>query len=502
MRDINKSFYGVSVLEDVSLKVRPGEVHVLLGENGAGKSTLIKILSGAYRRETGEIYLEGKPLKPMNPKEAIDAGISVIYQEFNLNPHVPIYENIFMGKEFGGFFRLDKKKAIAEAEYYMDMIGFKMSPTTLVSKLSVAQKQMLEILKALSASVKILVLDEPTAALTDKETAILFDIIRELKKTGIGIIYISHRLSELFEIGDRCSVMRDGKLIKTLDLNNTNMDELVTLMVGRSIQFKKINNPFVQPDYTMLKVKNLNYRKILKDVSLDLRKGEILGIAGLVGSGRTEVAKCIIGAYKRNSGVVTIHNGKTEIKGIGVSESLKENIVYLSEDRKDEGLVLKHSVEENIGLPNLDKFGRYHISKKKSIAYAIKYIKKLGIKATSYRQKAETLSGGNQQKCVIAKWLSTDAEIYIFDEPTRGIDVGAREEIYNIMYNIIKNGNSIILIASDLIEIMKMCDRIAIMHEGRLVAILDNTDDLTQKGILEYALHGGTRYEHNGKRTS
>ena len=489
MKNISKSFFGVQVLDKVHLQIKPGEVHVLLGENGAGKSTLMKILSGAYKKEEGDIFLDGRQLTVHSPRDAIDKGISVIYQEFNLNPHVGIYENIYLGKEHKKFGFVDKDKAIKESQKYMDAIGLKVSPKTLVSDLSVAQKQMVEISKAISANVKILVLDEPTAAITDQETEKLFGIIRELKTKGIGIIYISHRLQELFEIGDRCTIMRDGQTVKTVNLSETNVDELIRLMVGRDVKFEKVENPFIDQNTKVLEVKDLCYKSLLKDISMDLKKGEILGISGLVGSGRTELAKCIIGQYKISKGSIKVNN--KELNRHGIPEAIKNGIVYLSEDRKDEGLIVEHSIAKNIELPNLNKFKKVFLSDRKILAKVKASIEQLRIKTTSHNQQVVRLSGGNQQKVVIAKWLLNDADIYIFDEPTRGIDVGSREEIYNIMYNLLEKGASIIMISSDMVEILKMSDRIMVMCEGRVAAILDNEDGITQEGLLYHAISGG-----------
>lgn len=489
MKDISKSFYGVQVLNHAHLEVKHGEVHVLLGENGAGKSTLIKILSGAYRKEEGTILIDGIEFNASSPKEALNSGISVIYQEFNLVPYLPVFENIYMGKEFMNRGILDKKKAIQESRKYLGMIGTDIDPTRLVSSLSVAQKQMVEIAKAISNDVKILILDEPTASISDKETQNLFAIVRKLKEKGIGIIYISHRLSELFEIGDRVTVMRDGQYVSTVNMKDTDMDSLTRMMVGRKVDFTKITNNALEKDKTVLDVKGVCYKNLLKDVSLTLRKGEILGIAGLVGSGRTELAKCIIGAYRTDSGEV-IHNNR-ELKAGSVTESIKSGIVYLSEDRKDEGLILIHSAMDNIVLPNLKRFGRIVLNKSKMVQASLDYIKRLRVKTPSHLTEAKNLSGGNQQKLVIAKWVFSKADVYIFDEPTRGIDVGAREEIYNIMQELVQNGASIIMISSDLVEVLKMCDRVVVMKQGEITGVLDNDENLTQETILSYALHGG-----------
>ena len=492
MRDITKSFFGVKVLKNAQLTVKKGQVHILLGENGAGKSTLIKILSGAYGREEGTVILDGNEMPPMPPGEVIKAGVSVIYQEFNLVPEMSVYENIFLGKEIVKGGRVDHKKEIEEAKKCMDRVGLDCSPKTLISELSVAKKQLVEIAKAISNDVKILVLDEPTAAITDKETEMLFDIIRELKKQGIGIIYISHRLSELLEIGDVCTVMRDGEYIDTVNIKDTTEDELTRLMVGRQVSFEKLENPHLKKDEVVLSVKNLNYKNLVRNVSFDLHKGEILGFAGLVGAGRTETAKTIIGDYKKDSGTV-IYKGK-EI-GTNLSENIKNGIVYLSEDRKDEGLILMHSVAENIALPNLPKLCKPFLNRRKERSVSKDYIKSLKIKTFSELTDAKNLSGGNQQKVVIAKWLYSDADIYIFDEPTRGIDVGARDEIYNIMYDLIAKGASIIMISSDLVEVLKMSDRVVVMREGRINGIVENDGALPQEETMKMELAEEEKHE-------
>lgn len=491
MRGVSKSFYGVQVLKNAQLTVRAGEVHVLLGENGAGKSTLIKVLSGAYRRESGEILLEGAPLAATTPKETLEAGISVIYQEFNLIPHLPIYENIYLGKEYCKNGLIDRAAAIRESRRYMDMIGLSVSPKTLVSKLSVAQKQMVEITKAISNNVKVLVLDEPTAAITDTETERLFQIIRDLKAKGLGIIYISHRMSELFEIGDRCTVMRDGEYVDTVDLKATTEAALTKMMVGRDVSFAKIQNTALRPNDVVLEMRNISWKSLLKNVCLSLHRGEILGVAGLVGAGRTELAKCIIGAYAC-TGEVLLH-GRPLPRSI--HGTIGQGVVYLSEDRKDEGLVLIHSIADNIALPNLARFGSPLLSRARITQAAERYVSELHIKCTGVAGETKNLSGGNQQKVVIGKWLCSRANVYIFDEPTRGIDVGARDEIYGIMQRLTQEGASIIMISSDLVEVLKMCDRVAVMREGRLEAVLENDEALTQETILTYALHGGKQNE-------
>lgn len=485
MRNITKSFFGVNVLKDTQLTVKKGEVHILLGENGAGKSTLIKTLSGAYARENGTIILDGEELPVLSPGEVIKKGVSVIYQEFNLVPDMPIYENIFLGKEYTKGMKVDHKREIDEAKEYMSRVGLHDDPKTPVRELSVAKKQLVEIAKAISNDVKLLVLDEPTAAITDKETEMLFEIVRELKAQGIGIIYISHRMSELFEIGDVCTVMRDGEYVGTVKIKETTEDELTEMMVGRKVNFEKKENKYLDWDRVVLSVENLNYKKLVQNVSFDLHKGEILGFAGLVGAGRTETAKAIIGDYKRESGKI-LYKGKE--MGTNLSDNIKSGIVYLSEDRKDEGLILMHSVADNIALPNLNKLCKPFLNKKLQKTIAKEYVRDLKIKTFSEQVEVKSLSGGNQQKVVIAKWLYSNADIYIFDEPTRGIDVGARDEIYNIMYELLKKGASIIMISSDLVEVLKMSDRVAVMGEGKIKAILENDGKLTQQDILRVEL--------------
>ncbi len=380
---------------------------------------------------------------------------------------------------------IDKATMIEESKKILEMVGLHMNPKTLISKLSIAQKQMVEIAKALSNKVKILVLDEPTATLTDVETNQLFKIIGDLKAKGIGIVYISHRMSELFQIGDRCTVLRDGGYVDTVVLKDTNEDELTKMMVGRKVSFNKIDNEYIQEDITVLEAKNICYKNLIKNVSIDLKKGEILGIAGLVGAGRTELAKCIIGAYNKTSGEVIL-NGKP-LKGT-VANSVKEGLVYLSEDRKDEGLVLMHSVRDNIALPNLKKFGKYLLKIKDINNCCDDCIDVLRIKTSSKFCETKNLSGGNQQKVVIGKWIKSDASVYIFDEPTRGIDVGARDEIYKIMQELLSKGASIIMISSDLVEVLKMCDRIVVMKEGQVSGVLINDGNLTQETVLSYEL--------------
>lgn len=497
MRGISKAFFNVTVLHDVNLEIRRGEVHALLGENGAGKSTLIKILSGAYHKDAGEIIIDGDVAEINNPIDGLEAGVSVIYQEFNLVPHMTIYENMFLGKEAEKKWNfLDRKRDIKRARETMDRIGLRVDPRTTVSELSVAQKQMVEIAKAISEKSKILVLDEPTAAITESETKKLFEIIRQLQKEGIGIIYISHRMEELFEIADRCTVLRDGEYVATVNMDETDECELTRMMVGRDVTFEPVERACCDNNPVVLKVEGLNYRGLLKDINFELRKGEILGISGLVGSGRTELAKCLIGAYTMDSGAITLND--RPLKNHNVGESIKRGIVYLSEDRKGEGLIQIHDYYSNVALPNYNKYKGYLLKQKTVCTDCDDFISKLRIRIANTYYPVQNLSGGNQQKVVIAKWLLSDADVYIFDEPTRGIDVGAREEIYKIMTDLVERGASIIMISSDLVEVLKMSSRILVMSEGRIVANLPNTADLTQEEIIQYSVLGESRNEKCG----
>ena len=490
MRNITKTFPGVKALDNVNLKVEKGEIHALVGENGAGKSTLMNVLSGIYPYGTyeGDIIYDGQVCKFDKISDSEEKGIVIIHQELALIPYMSIGENMYLGNEKGKKMAINWDQTYDEADRYLKTVGLNESSHTLIKDIGVGKQQLVEIAKAISNHVKVLVLDEPTAAITDKETNMLFGIIRELQKEKIGIVYISHRMSELFEIGDRCTVMRDGEYIGTVRLSESSEDELTKMMVGRTVSFEKIANEAVDMNQVVLKVEKLRYKEFLKDISFELHKGEILGFAGLVGAGRTEVAKCMIGAYRKDGGIVTY---KGETLSNSLSRNIEKGIVYLSEDRKDEGLVLMHSVMDNIALPNLKQLAKPFIRKKEMADRAKDYIKSLRIKTHTHLTEAKNLSGGNQQKVVIAKWLYSNADVYIFDEPTRGIDVGARDEIYNIMYDLVNQGASIIMISSDLVEVLKMCDRVAVMREGVLEAILDNDPDLTQETILKYAMQGG-----------
>lgn len=488
MRNISKEFSGVWVLQEVNLSLKKGEVHVLLGENGAGKSTLIKILSGAYTKTSGEIFIDGEPAEIRKPTDAFGYKIGVIYQEFNLNPYMAVYENLFLGKEYSnGIGFIDRKRCIKEAKTLLKRVGLDISPKKLVKDLSIAQMQLVEIAKALISHVQILVFDEPTATLTENEIEKLFQIINELKAEGVGIIYISHRMKELKYIGDRCTVLRDGLYIDTVNLSEVEECDLVRMMVGRTVEFEKRTEKFLDPDTDVLSVDGLCYRNLLENITFTLKKGEVLGIAGLVGSGRTELAKCIIGEYKATCGTVMVKGKKVKIAD--PCDAIKNGIVYLSEDRKNEGLIVKHDVQTNATITGLDKLihlGLINIEKEKDCANNL--VQQFNIKTSGLKMLIKYLSGGNQQKVVIAKWVNSGADIYIFDEPTRGIDVGARQEIYTIMEDLVREGASIIMISSDLVEIIKMSDRVLVMCQGKIGGILENDFDLCQETILNYAI--------------
>ena len=498
MRNLSKEFPGVKALDGVDFSLKSGEVHVLIGENGAGKSTLIKILSGAYTADCGEIYLKGQKVEINTPRAAIDLGVAVIYQELNLNPFTPIFENVFLGREFSNRLGLlNVKRAVKETENLLSQCGLDVSPRTIVKDLGVSQQQLVEIAKAMSMNARILVLDEPTSALSDNEIERLFDRIRQLKADGCGIIYISHRLKELFEIGDRCTVLRDGQYIGTRRIEDIQIDELVKMIVGREFNESSRTETYVKGQ-EVLRVEDLSYKNLLDDISFGLRKGEILGVAGLMGSGRTELAKCIIGEYPVSQGKLFLNGRQNNIRS--VNQALKHGIVYLSEDRKKEGLFLQHQVKKNITISALGQVlraGLLNSRKEESLCRQLK--DKLRIKTPGLDVQVKNLSGGNQQKVVIAKWLLSKASIFIFDEPTRGIDVGAKDEIHKLMEELVKEGASIIMISSEFPEILKMSDRIMVMHLGRVEAILEN-EGLSQEDVFHYAI-GAHSFIKNGTVT-
>lgn len=493
MKSVSKRFPGVLALDGVHLEIKKGEVHLLAGENGAGKSTLVKILAGAYKKDSGEIVLKGRTVEHLTPKHAQELGISIIYQEFNLVPYLSVAENIYLGREImskkmPGKINWDKMYRCAQK--ILDDLHVNIQAKTIVRDLGVAQQQMVEVAKVMSLNSEIIIMDEPTASLSNKEIESLFATIKKLKEKGISIIYISHRLEEFVQIGDRVTVMRDGKTIRTLELKDTTTDELIKLMVGRELKekFPKIS---IKKGEEVLGVSGLATRKLLRNINFSLRAGEILGVAGLVGSGRTEMARAIFGLDHIEKGEITVNGVQTRIRN--PREAIDAGIGFITEDRKSEGLVLTLDVGSNITLTGLNEFsGGIHINLRKERLAIDEYISKLNIKTFGSTQKAMNLSGGNQQKVVIAKWLLSKSKIFIFDEPTRGIDVGAKTEVYSLINELLKGGAAVLFISSELPEILGMSDRIIVMCRGEITAELE-THEATQEKILYYAT-GGNKY--------
>jgi len=486
MRHIRKTFPGVVALDDVDFELRRGEVHILLGENGAGKSTLMKILSGAYQKSAGQIILDDIELEIKNPKHAQTLGISTIYQEFNLIPHLSVGENIFLGREPAHLPGLIDQRAIfQEATRALSGLGLTLNPRKLVKELRVAEQQMVEVAKALSLDARILIMDEPTAALTEHEIGELFATIRRLKDKGVSIIYISHRMEELFEIGDRVTVLRDGRSVGSYDVRGMSKSELIRLMVNRELTelFPKERATRGQE---VLRVEGLSTKGGLKDISFSLHKGEVLGIAGLLGAGRTELARAIFGVDKIASGTIYLKGEPQRISS--PRSAINSGIGFLTEDRKAQGLVLPLSVKENLCLSSVDKFSRWGIMDTNGEQQAAaRYVKELRIRTPGLDQKVVFLSGGNQQKLVLSKWLCSQAEVFIFDEPTRGIDVGAKAEIYQLMNRLTASGVAIIMISSELLEVLGMSDRILVMREGRITGEF-SAEEASQESVLQCAL--------------
>ncbi|GKX31533.1 putative ribose/galactose/methyl galactoside import ATP-binding protein 1 [Vallitalea longa] len=484
--DISKSFPGVKALDNVNFDLKPGEVHVLLGENGAGKSTLIKVLAGIHKPDTGTIKYKDKEVKIQGPKHAQEIGIGVIYQELNLCHHLSVAENIFLGREHVNGFRLNRKKMIEESKKYLSLLQANINPKALVKDLTVSKRQMVEIAKTISMNADVIIMDEPTSSLSEKEVSELFEVIKTLKNQKKGIIYISHKMDELELIADRVSVFRDGTYIATKEYKDTNIDELISLMVGRSLD-DKFPRVEVEVGEEILKVENINVKNLLSDINFSIREGEILGIAGLVGCGRTEMAKTIFGAIKKDSGNIYLNNKKVKINS--PRDSVKNGILYVPEDRKNEGLAVNLSVADNIILPNMEAVisKKLGIKKNKSIKkISDKTVKDFNIKTPSINQKINNLSGGNQQKVVIGKWINKKPKVLIFDEPTRGIDVQAKTEIYKILNNLKKQAVGVVVISSELPELLGITDRILVMREGTISGELI-TKEATQEKIMNLA---------------
>jgi ribose transport system ATP-binding protein len=489
MNGIVKRYPGVLALDKVDFDLRAGEVHALVGENGAGKSTLMKVLSGAIPMDAGEIYLDGQNMEILSPHHAQQLGISMIYQEFNLSPYLSVAENIFLGREplrrWVAF--IDWSRMYSDARDILARINVSLDVRRPVNELSVAEQQMVEIGKALSFNAKILVMDEPSATLTEHELTSLFNLIRSLKQQGIGIIYISHRIEELFEIGDRVTVMRDGKRIDTTNVRDVDKEQIIRMMVGRKITAEFPKQKFERgPE--ILKVDNLNRAGVLKNISFSVHRGEIVGITGLVGAGRTELVRAVFGADPIDSGEVLLDGRKVKVRS--PQDAIKLGIGLLTEDRKNQGLVLGMKLRENVTLSGLDLLvKRIFIDRDKERSETERYVKELQIKTPSIEQFVKNLSGGNQQKVVLAKWLFTKSRMLLFDEPTRGIDVGAKREIYHLMNELVARGVGVLMISSELPEVLGMCDRIIVMHEGRIAAEIPQSE-ATQEKVMHYATGG------------
>jgi len=486
MKGIDKTFPGVHALNNVDFELYKGEVHALMGENGAGKSTLMKVLTGIYKKDKGTITYEGKVVEFSNPREAQQAGIVMVHQELNFLGHLTVAQNIFIGREYMKGRRIDDARMIEEAAKLFQRMRINIDPTEKMSNLTVGKQQMCEIAKAISHDAKIIIFDEPTAALTETEVEELFEIIRELKKKDIGIIYITHRMDEIKVITDRVSVMRDGAYVGTLISKDSTKNDIINMMVGRVIYEEPKTESKVPKDApVVLKVENLNAGRFVQNVSFELRKGEILGFAGLMGSGRTETARAIFGADPKESGNIYVNGVKVEINS--PQDAVRHGIGYLSEDRKRYGIVVQRTVSENSTMACLENFmNGIFINKKKENKETEKYVESLAIKTPSVDQMVIDLSGGNQQKVVLTKWLIKNCDILIFDEPTRGIDVGAKSDIYKLMNVLVKEGKSIIMISSELPEILRMSDRIVVMCEGRKSGEL-SIEEATQEKIMHLA---------------
>ncbi|MBC8570451.1 sugar ABC transporter ATP-binding protein [Oscillospiraceae bacterium NSJ-54] len=487
MKNIHKKFPGVYALNSVDFELKAGEVHALLGENGAGKSTLIKVLGGIYHPDQGQIIIDGKEVKINTVMDADAAGVSIIHQEIMTVPEMTIAENIFLGREpktkFG---TVDFKKMLSVSQELIDGFGLEMKASRKILALSIAQQQMVAIVKAISINAKIVVMDEPTSSLTDSEVDYLFEIIEKLKAQGIGIVYISHKLDELFRICDRITVMRDGQYVGTKVTAETTRDELISMMVGRTLDNYYVRT-FHELGDVVLEAKNVK-GGLVKDASFQLRKGEILGFAGLVGSGRSELMKDMIGLDPREGGEVFVDGKKVEFHG--VTDAQREGLVLVPENRKKEGLLLKNSVGFNLTLAVLGDFIKgISVKKSKETEIINTYVDAMAIKTPSVNQLVGNLSGGNQQKVLIGKWLAAAPKILIMDEPTRGVDVGAKAEIYQIMNNLADQGVSIIMISSELPEVLGMCDRICVMYEGEITGVVDRKD-FSQERVMHFATGG------------
>lgn len=486
MKGISKRFLGVRALKGVDFELRRGEVHALVGENGAGKSTLMKVLTGIYQPDDGEIFFEGKPYAVKNIGEAQALGIAMIHQELNMMNDLTVAQNVFIGREIKKGFWLKDAEMVKETQKIFDRIGIKIDPKMQLGRLTVGKQQMVEIAKAVSRDCKLLILDEPTAALTQTEIEELFRIMEDLKAKGIGMIYISHRMDEINRISDRITVMRDGEYVGTVDTASVTKDDVINMMIGRVVyEDPKTHSEVPDDAEVVLEVKHLSSGNAFNGVSFTLRRGEILGFSGLMGAGRTEVARAIFGADPHDGGEIFVNGKRVNIKT--PEDAVKLGIGYLSEDRKRYGLLLDKSITENSALASIDKYTKgIFINDRRAKAEAKEENLKLRTKTPSMDQLLKNLSGGNQQKVIIARWLIRNSDILIFDEPTRGIDVGAKSEIYTLMNQLTKQGKSIIMISSELVEILRMSDRVLVMCEGKKTGELD-ISEANQENIMRLA---------------
>jgi len=485
MQGIQKRFPGVHALDDAQIELKKGEVHGLIGENGAGKSTLMKVLAGIYERDAGTVIVKGREVSYKTPTDALRDGICMIHQELNLLPHLTVADNIYIGREPKKGIMLDKKRLVKNARALLTSLNLSIDPDITVNKLSVARQQMVEIAKALTYNSDVLIMDEPTAALTASEINELFRFIRDLKAQGVAIVYISHRLEELKEITDDVTVMRDGRYINTVKMADTEVSQIISMMVGRTIYEKpKSKSAVPEGAPAVLKVEGLSSADV-HDVGFELKRGEILGLAGLMGAGRTETARLIFGADPRNAGKIYVNGEEATIAS--PADAVNYGIGYLSEDRKTFGLAVGLCIADNTVMACLDRFVKAGVVQEDKIEKATgEIVQKIDIKTPSLHQIVRNLSGGNQQKVVIAKWIVRNCNILIFDEPTRGIDVGAKSEIYKLMNQLVAEGKSIIMISSEMPELLRMSDRIVVMNEGyKTGEVL--IEDATQEGIMEYA---------------
>ncbi|MBF8984254.1 sugar ABC transporter ATP-binding protein [Lutibacter sp. B2] len=489
MKDISKSFGDVKVLENVGVHVKDKQIHALMGENGAGKSTMMKILTGVYKKDAGKVIINGKEQEINTIRDSENLKLAFIHQELNVLREMSIVDNMFLGKELKNKFGLlDKSTMIKRAKEKLQLLGLDINPNVFMKDISLGYRQLVEIAKALLLEAELIIMDEPTAALTDKEIELLFKVIRNLRDQGVSFIYISHKMEEIFELCDEITILRDGKYIGSKKIKETNFDEIVSMMVGYDMdeRFPKIE---ITPGEVVLSVKGLTKKRKFEDINFDLRSGEVLGFSGLMGAGRTDVMHAIFGSVKYDTGSIYLNGKKVNISSPIVAKKL--GFGFITEDRKNEGLILDFAVNSNVALPDLPNFTDKGIVNDSKISKTVdEFIKKLNIRTPNQHIEIKNLSGGNQQKVVIAKWLVTKPKILILDEPTRGVDVGAKKEIYEIINELKKQGVAIIVVSSELPEVLGICDRVAVMHMKKIKKIFD-IKDATQEKIMEYATGGG-----------